>query len=95
MERELAAVRESTRPLADLEDLQHKFDLALADVQKLKHENGDLREELASRPEANDQESPELVAIRTERDALAARVEELEQAPPPRPTRPRTKTRTT
>jgi chromosome segregation ATPase len=80
LERELAAVRESTRPLADLEDLQHKFDLALADVQKLKHENGDLREELAGRPEANDQESPELVAIRTERDALAARVDELEQA---------------
>ena len=78
--KDLSEVRESSCPRAELDDLQHKFDLALTDVQKLKRENGDLRDKLASRPEASDQESPELVAIRTERDALAGRVEELERA---------------
>jgi chromosome segregation ATPase len=77
---ELNETRATSRPQADLDSLQHKFDLALADVQKLKRENGDLREELASRPEASDQESPELVAIRGERDALVTRIEELEKA---------------
>ena len=77
---DIAEIRATTRPQTDLDALQHKFDLALADVQKLKSENGDLREELASRPEASDQESPELVAIRSERDALTSRVEELEKA---------------
>jgi len=77
---ELTKLRESTRPRAELDDLQHKFDLALADVQKLKRENGDLREQLASRPEATGQESPELVAVRAERDALLARIKDLENA---------------
>jgi chromosome segregation ATPase len=80
LQRELADLREASSPRAELDDLQHKFDLALADLQKLKRENGELREELAVRPKASDQESPELVSIRTERDALAQRVEELERA---------------
>ena len=62
---------------------QRKFELALADAQKLKRENAALQEELATRPEANEQESPELVSLRTERDALAARVAELEEMPAP------------
>ena len=66
-----------------LEQTQRKFDLALADVHKLKRENAELHEELLSRPEANDQESPELVSLRVERDALAERVSELENAPAP------------
>lgn len=66
-----------------LEQTRRKFELALADVHKLKRENAELREELLSRPEADDQESPELVSLRAERDALAQRIEELEQTPTP------------
>jgi chromosome segregation ATPase len=80
LHRELVELRESTCPRSELDELDHKFQLVLADVQKLKHENGSLRDELATRPEASDLESPELVAIRAERDMLAARVEELEAA---------------
>lgn len=64
-----------------LEQTRRKFELALADVHKLKRENAELHEELASRPEANDQESPELVSLRSERDALVEKVAELENAP--------------
>jgi chromosome segregation ATPase len=77
---ELAKLRDNTCPRAELADLQQKFDLALADVQKLKRENGQLREDLASRPQSTDQESPELVAYRTECEALTQRVKELEKA---------------
>ncbi len=75
-----AALHEASRPAAEFDELQHKFDLALADVQKLKRENGNLREELAARPEAGDDQSCELSAVRSERDELALRVAELEQA---------------
>lgn len=61
-----------------LEQAQRKFELALADTQKLKRENAELQEELAQRPEKSDSESPELVSLRVERDALATRVAELE-----------------
>jgi len=77
---ELTQLRDSSSPRTEFEDLQHKFDLALADLQKLKRENAELREELATRPEASGQESPELVAVRAERDALELRVEELQKA---------------
>jgi len=66
-----------------LEQTCRKFELALADVHKLKLENAELREELLSRPEADNQESPELVSLRVERDALAERITELENAPAP------------
>jgi chromosome segregation ATPase len=77
---ETAAVRSAMRSEDEFALLQQKFDLALADVQKLKRENGNLREELAARPESSDVESPELIAVRSERDALAARVADLEQS---------------
>jgi chromosome segregation ATPase len=77
---ELTQLRHDSCPRPEWEDLQQKFDLALVDVQKLKVENGKLREELAIRPEAGDQGLPELVALRTERDELATRVAELEAA---------------
>jgi hypothetical protein len=77
---EMAAIYETMRPIAEFEAQQQKFELALADVQKLKRENSALREELAERPEASDQESPELIGVRGERDALTARVAELEAA---------------
>lgn len=68
---------------SELQQLQEKFELALADVQKVKQENADLREQLASRPEVDEQPSAELIALRTERDDLAAKVEALEQMEPP------------
>lgn len=82
-EKQLAQQRETMAPRADLDSLQQKFDLALADVQKLKRENSSLREELSQRPEAGNEPSPELVAVRAERDALAQRVAELESAEAP------------
>jgi hypothetical protein len=42
-----------------------------------------LEQELARRPETNQADSAELVALRAERDALAQRIEELEQQPAP------------
>lgn len=66
-----------------LEQVERKFELALADAQKLKRDNAELQEELARRPEKSETESPELVSLRVERDALASRVAELEAAPVP------------
>jgi chromosome segregation ATPase len=63
--------------------LQQKFDLALADVQRLRCRVAELEQELARRPEANQSDSAELVALRAERDALSERVEELERHPTP------------
>ncbi|HYO24978.1 MAG TPA: hypothetical protein VEQ85_08510, partial [Lacipirellulaceae bacterium] len=77
-EADAALERESLRPAAEFDQLQHKFDLALADVQVLKRECSSLRQELAERPQASEAESPELISVRQQRDALAARVEELE-----------------
>jgi chromosome segregation ATPase len=65
----------------ELSQAQKKFELALADAQKLKRENAELQEELSRRPEVAETESPELVSLRVERDALAARITELEAAP--------------
>ena len=67
----------------NLEQTHRKCELALADVHKLKRTNAELHEELVRRPETDDRESPELVSLRAERDALAARVEELESAAVP------------
>jgi len=78
--------QESQQNEEQLKQARRKFELALADVHKLKRENAELHEELLSRPEANDQESPELVSLRAERDALAQRIAELESAPAPTPT---------
>lgn len=74
----LAAAEASSEPIADLE---HKFDLALADVRSLRQANAELEQELARRPEHNDGESAELIALREERDALAAELEQLRSRP--------------
>ncbi|WP_145057999.1 coiled-coil domain-containing protein [Adhaeretor mobilis] len=76
---QVAELREAAHSLDELEPLQQKFDLALADVQKIKRENADLREELALRPEVNDQESADLIAARSECDRLVERIAQLEQ----------------
>ncbi|MCC6493859.1 MAG: hypothetical protein IT424_12675 [Pirellulales bacterium] len=80
LQAQLQQLRESTCPAAELAALQQKFDLALADVQQLKRDNDQLREELSARPAADDGQSPELVALRVERGDLAARVRSLETA---------------
>ena len=61
-----------------LEESERKCELALSDVHKLKKVNAELNEQLDQRPEQDAQESPELVSLRAERDALAERVVELE-----------------
>jgi chromosome segregation ATPase len=63
------------------DELQQKFDLALQDLQRLRARVAEAEQDLARRPESNQADSAELVALRAERDALAARVEELEQQP--------------
>lgn len=78
---ELAGLLEIARAQPTVDELHQKFELALADVQKLKRENGSLRDELSRRPEADEEDTPELVALRSERDTLATRVIELENAP--------------
>jgi chromosome segregation ATPase len=80
---ELASLKETTCPRADLDALQNKFGLTLSELQKLKRENAELREAAAA-PAGGDAgaSSAELVALRQERDELAARVAELEAASP-------------
>lgn len=63
------------------DELRQKFDLALQDVQRLRARVAELEQDLARRPETNQADSAELVALRAERDALSARVEQLEHRP--------------
>ena len=84
---ELAALKETTCPRADLDALQNKFGLTLSEVQKLKRENEELREAVTAAPGAT-APSPELIALRQERDSLAERVLELESMPAPAPAAP-------
>lgn len=80
---ELASLKETTCPRADLDALQHKFGLTLSEVQKLKRENEELRDSASATIAGNSGPSPELIAVRQERDALSARVAELESMPAP------------
>jgi chromosome segregation ATPase len=63
------------------DELQQKFELALEDVHRFRGRVAELEQELARRPEINQVDSAELVALRAERDALSERVEQLEQRP--------------
>lgn len=84
LEKQLENTEQSSDELnEEIEQTRRKFELALADVNKLKRENSELQEDLLSRPEASDQESPELVSLRLERDALADRITEFENIPAP------------
>jgi chromosome segregation ATPase len=82
-EETIVELNNSTELQDALAQVERKFGLALADAQKLKRENAELHEELARRPEKSETESPELVSLRVERDALASRVAELEATPTP------------
>jgi hypothetical protein len=77
----LEFVRQQADDATENESLQHKFDLALQDVRRLRSRVAELEQELARRPEADQADSAELVHLRAERDALAQRVEELEREP--------------
>jgi chromosome segregation ATPase len=62
--------------------LQHKFELALDDVRRLRGRAAELEQELARRPETDDDGNiAELIHLRSERDGLVERVEELESQP--------------
>ncbi|MFO0791812.1 MAG: hypothetical protein U0805_20310 [Pirellulales bacterium] len=62
-------------------EIQHKFELALEDVQRLRERIAELEQDLARRPAVAQADSAELVALRAERDELAHRVAELEEQP--------------
>ena len=80
---ELASLKETTCPRTDLDALQHKFGVTLSEVQKLKRENEELRDAASAMPSGQSGPSPDLIAVRLERDALAERVAELESMPAP------------
>jgi chromosome segregation ATPase len=82
-EETIVELNNSTELQEAIAQVERKFELALADAQKLKRDNAELQEELARRPEKSETESPELVSLRVERDALASRVAELEATPAP------------
>ncbi len=65
----------------DRDEVQHKFELALEDVQRLRERVAELEHDLARRPEAAQADSTEVVALRAERDALVEQVAQLEQRP--------------
>ena len=66
---------------AQRDELQQKFDLALADMQRLRSRAAELEQELASRPAAEQTDTVELVSVRAERDTLLSRIAVLEQQP--------------
>jgi chromosome segregation ATPase len=74
---------ETVRAAAERErdEAQQKFELALEDVQRFRARVTELEQDLARRPEANQADSAELIALRAERDALAERIETLERQP--------------
>ncbi len=59
-------------------ELHEKFELALEDVQEHRRRVAELEQELASRPEAGADASPELVQLRAERQELLQRITDLE-----------------
>lgn len=74
---------ERTKLQDEFDQSQQKFELAREDVQRLRSRVTELEQDLARRPETNKADSAELIALRAERDALAARVDQLEHAPVP------------
>jgi chromosome segregation ATPase len=70
--------RQQEKLESERDELHQKFELALEDVQRFRSRVAELEQELSRRPEANETDSAELVALRAERDALAEQVEQLE-----------------
>jgi chromosome segregation ATPase len=80
-EQRAAQTKERDALERERDELRQKFELALQDVQRYRGRIGELEQELSRRPETNEADSAELVALRAERAALAERVEELERQP--------------
>lgn len=59
------------------DEVQQKFDLALADLQQHREHVAQLEEQLASRPDSDEDDSLELAQLRNERDELVGRLDEL------------------
>lgn len=83
---ELLASREKLKSFDELADaagerdeLKQKFELALEDVQRLRASIAELELERSQRLEQGTAESAEVERLRSERDALAARVDSLEE----------------
>lgn len=70
---------------AGLLEVTSKFDLAMEDVRRLRGRVSELEQELASRPERDQAEMPELIHLRAERDSLAEQVATLEARPAKEP----------
>jgi chromosome segregation ATPase len=64
------------------DELRQKFELALEDVQRFRGRIAELEQDLSRRPETNEADSAELVALRADRTALSERIEQLERQPP-------------
>jgi chromosome segregation ATPase len=63
---------------AGLLEIVPKFELAMEDVRRLRARVAELEQELAKRPERDQTDLPELIQLRTERDALSEQVAVLE-----------------
>lgn len=59
------------------DEISHKFDLALEDLQQHRDHVAELEEQLASRPDPAEGDSLELIQLRNERDELLVRLDEL------------------
>jgi len=77
----LTASNAQSDAAAERDELQQKFDLVMADMQRLRSRAFDLEQELASRPAAEQTDSAELIGLRAERDTLLSRIANLEQQP--------------
>src|SRR5690606_1566941 len=53
VQQQLEQARKAEESSAVLEELEHKFELAVADVQALRQRNAELEQELARRPETD------------------------------------------
>ena len=78
---QLEAARGLSVAASERDELQQKFALALTDVHRLRSRIAELEQELSTRPAADQGDSVELVQLRSERDAMAARITALEEQP--------------
>lgn len=75
-EEQLRAGQENSREGVANSELEHKFNLAMEDVERLRERVSELEEELSERPDISRRE---LFELRSNRNTLVERVEELEQ----------------
>lgn len=78
-EDKLAQATDHLASQPDTSELERKFELAMEEARDLRATNAKLVEELASRPDAEPNDSQELIDLREERVALVARITEMER----------------